>query len=69
MTQPPVGNQGCRSPGLGGILLRGSAYYRDPNAALSSLWDRLENLGIQPSPEAALPNNYTETPRCDAKRA
>jgi very-short-patch-repair endonuclease len=29
--------------------IRGSAYYRDPDAALASLWDRLESLGIQPS--------------------
>jgi very-short-patch-repair endonuclease len=31
--------------------IRGSAYYRDPDAALTSLWDRLESLGIQPSDE------------------
>jgi very-short-patch-repair endonuclease len=29
--------------------IRGSAYYRDPDAALTSLWDRLDALGIQPS--------------------
>ena len=29
--------------------IRGSAYYRDPDAALTSLWDRLDTLGIQPS--------------------
>lgn len=28
--------------------IRGSAYYRDPDAALASLWDRLEALGIRP---------------------
>jgi very-short-patch-repair endonuclease len=27
--------------------IRGSAYYRDPDAALTSLWDRLEALGIR----------------------
>jgi very-short-patch-repair endonuclease len=30
--------------------IRGSAYYRDPNAALSGLWDRLETLDIRPVP-------------------
>ena len=29
--------------------IRGSAYYRDPDAALTGLWDRLDTLGIQPS--------------------
>lgn len=29
--------------------IRGSAYYRDPDEALSSLWDRLETLGIRPT--------------------
>ena len=28
--------------------IRGSAYYRDPDVALSGLWDRLESLGIRP---------------------
>jgi very-short-patch-repair endonuclease len=28
--------------------IRGSAYYRDPDAALTGLWDRLESLGIRP---------------------
>ena len=28
--------------------IRGSAFYRDPHAALSGLWDQLENLGTQP---------------------
>jgi very-short-patch-repair endonuclease len=28
--------------------IRGSAFYRDPDAALSGLWDHLEALGIQP---------------------
>ena len=28
--------------------IRGSAYYRDPDTALTSLWDRLEALGIRP---------------------
>ncbi|MGD0700527.1 MAG: AAA domain-containing protein [Trebonia sp.] len=27
--------------------IRGSAYYRDPEAALTGLWDRLESLGIR----------------------
>jgi superfamily I DNA and/or RNA helicase len=31
--------------------IRGSAYYRDPEAALSGLWDRLESLGIRPASE------------------
>ena len=31
--------------------IRGSAYYRDPDAALTSLWGRLESLGIQPTPD------------------
>jgi very-short-patch-repair endonuclease len=29
--------------------IRGSAYYRDPDAALTTLWDRLEALGIRPA--------------------
>ena len=29
--------------------IRGSAYYRDPDAALTGLWDRLESLGIRPA--------------------
>jgi hypothetical protein len=29
--------------------IRGSAYYRDPDEALSSLWEHLESLGIQPA--------------------
>jgi very-short-patch-repair endonuclease len=29
--------------------IRGSAYYRDPDAALAGLWDRLEALGIRPA--------------------
>ena len=29
--------------------IRGSAYYRDTDAALTSLWDRLEALGIRPA--------------------
>jgi very-short-patch-repair endonuclease len=29
--------------------IRGSAYYRGPDAALSTLWKRLESLGIRPS--------------------
>jgi len=29
--------------------IRGSAYYRALDAALSTLWERLENLGIRPS--------------------
>ena len=28
--------------------VRGSAFYRDPDAALASLWDRLGELGIEP---------------------
>lgn len=32
--------------------IRGSAYYRDPDAALSTLWGRLENLGIRPASAA-----------------
>jgi superfamily I DNA/RNA helicase len=30
--------------------VRGSAFYRDPDAALVSLWDRLKELGIEPMP-------------------
>jgi very-short-patch-repair endonuclease len=44
--------------------IRGSAFYRDPNAALSGLWDHLESLGIQPSIPGDLPgvvNAATET--------
>jgi hypothetical protein len=33
--------------------IRGSAYYMDPDAALGSLWDRLESIGIRPSYEPA----------------
>lgn len=29
--------------------VRGSAYYRDPDEALSSLWEHLESLGIRPA--------------------
>ena len=29
--------------------IRGSAFYRDPDTALTSLWDRLESLGIRPA--------------------
>ena len=35
--------------------IRGSAFYRDPNAALSGLWDHLENLGTQPTIPGDLP--------------
>ena len=35
--------------------IRGSAYYRDPDAALTSLWDRLEALAIRPSDDSADP--------------
>jgi very-short-patch-repair endonuclease len=35
--------------------IRGSAYYRDPDAALTSLWDRLEALGIRPADAADTP--------------
>ena len=35
--------------------IRGSAFYRDPNAALSGLWAHLENLGIQPTIPGDLP--------------
>jgi very-short-patch-repair endonuclease len=37
--------------------IRGSAYYRDPDAALAPLWDRLEVLGIRPAdtPDSAPP--------------
>jgi very-short-patch-repair endonuclease len=31
--------------------IRGSAYYRDPDEALGSLWERLEALGIRPADE------------------
>jgi REase_MTES_1575 len=44
--------------------IRGSAFYRDPDAALSGLWDHLENLGIQPAIPGDLPgvvNAATET--------
>ncbi len=33
--------------------IRGSAYYRDPGEALTSLWERLESLGIRPAGEVA----------------
>jgi very-short-patch-repair endonuclease len=39
--------------------IRGSAYYRDPDSALSSLWERLESLEIRPSgdpPDAPSPS-------------
>src|SRR5579875_2453609 len=29
--------------------IRGSAYYRDPDEAMSFLWERLENLDIRPA--------------------
>jgi very-short-patch-repair endonuclease len=43
--------------------IRGSAYYRNPDAALIGLWDRLEALGIRPAGErdASLPAG-TEDP-------
>jgi very-short-patch-repair endonuclease len=31
--------------------IRGSAYYRDPEEALGSLWEHLEALGIRPASE------------------
>ena len=37
--------------------IRGSAYYRDPDAALTSLWDRLEALGIRPAERARHPRH------------
>ena len=46
--------------------IRGSAYYRDPDAALASLWDRLEALGIRPDtldpppPPAAIIDDTSE---------
>ncbi len=41
--------------------IRGSAYYRDPDAALASLWDRLEVLGIRPAdaPDSSPPPAVT----------
>ena len=33
------------------VRIRGSAFYRDPDAALRRVFDRLEELGIQPDPE------------------
>ena len=33
--------------------IRGSAYYRNPDAALTSLWDRLEALAIRPGDDSA----------------
>jgi len=33
--------------------IRGSAYYRDPDAALTSLWERLETLAIRPGDDFA----------------
>jgi len=30
--------------------VRGSAFYRDPDAALAPLWARLTELGIEPMP-------------------
>ena len=45
--------------------IRGSAYYRDPDAALAGLWDRLDALGIlpagapDPSPPPAVATNNT----------
>src|SRR6202044_2401191 len=42
--------------------IRGSAYYRDPDAALAGLWDRLETLGIRPvgEPDPSLPAEAKE---------
>jgi very-short-patch-repair endonuclease len=44
--------------------IRGSAYYSDSDAALISLWERLDSLGIQPSPtkpqQCILPQLSTE---------
>jgi very-short-patch-repair endonuclease len=37
--------------------IRGSAYYRNPDEALSSLWEHLEALGIRPVDEE-LPSRY-----------
>jgi very-short-patch-repair endonuclease len=41
--------------------IRGSAYYRNPDAALATLWDRLEALGIRPvgAPDPAPPPTIT----------
>jgi hypothetical protein len=32
------------------VRIRGSAFYRDPDAALRRVFDRLEELGIKPVP-------------------
>ena len=43
--------------------IRGSAYYRDPDAALAGLWDRLEALGILPAgaPDPPRPRSSRST--------
>jgi very-short-patch-repair endonuclease len=33
--------------------IRGSAYYRRPEESLTSLWERLESLGIHPAGEGS----------------
>ncbi|WP_242606569.1 AAA domain-containing protein [Protofrankia symbiont of Coriaria ruscifolia] len=45
--------------------VRGSAYYRYPEAALTSLWERLDELGIHPAEAAAVPSQPPPTIRVD----
>ncbi len=45
--------------------VRGSAYYRYPEAALASLWERLDELGIHPAAAAAVPSQSPPTIRVD----
>ncbi len=42
--------------------VRGSAYYRHPEAALASLWERLDELGIRPDVTAAVPEQQSASP-------
>jgi very-short-patch-repair endonuclease len=39
--------------------VRGSAYYRDPDLALSALWDRLDQAGIRPGDDDPAPEPPT----------
>lgn len=40
--------------------IRGSQYFRDPDQSLTSLWERLEQLGIRPSPAVEPPAQGAE---------
>ena len=42
--------------------IRGSAFYRDPHEAMSSLWERLDSLGIRPADADPVPAPQPNVP-------